>query len=103
MATLEVNERGKIFPECQFTGCSLRGDALTKYNVIEFFVNSDRRPRRHSDQAVESDVYGPVTNAYHITQNIQCTRRGCGCCAPPTTTRFSISPGKKVVGLWRTR
>ena len=45
MATLEVNKRGKVFSKCQSTDYSLRGDALAKYNGIEFFVNSDRRAR----------------------------------------------------------
>ena len=48
MVTLEANERGKVFPKCQFTDYTLRGDMLAKSNVIEFFVNSyevDRQPQ----------------------------------------------------------
>ena len=85
---------------------------LAKYNVIEFFVNSDRRPQ--DDTGKRNPLLPgrgkrrgwphPGTNAYHIIQNIQCPRRGCrSSCAPPTTTRFPISSGKKTVGLWRTR
>ncbi|KAJ3511695.1 hypothetical protein NLJ89_g3948 [Agrocybe chaxingu] len=38
--TLDINTAGKVYAKCQLTDYATRGEALTDWNIIEFFVNT---------------------------------------------------------------
>ena len=63
--TLDIDSHGRIFAKCQVTDYRCRGDGLSGYNLLQFFVDTyktdiETRDRKDDEDDIDRDTYrGP--------------------------------------------
>lgn len=65
MVTLDLDSSGQIFAKCQVTDYHSCGDALSAYNLLDFFVDTyeadiEPRDRNGDDENPGDDTYQKV-------------------------------------------
>ena len=63
--TLDIDSHGRIFAKCQVTDYRCRGDGLSGYNLLQFFVDTyktdiETRDRKDDEDDIDRDTHqGP--------------------------------------------